>query len=161
MKLNFCPECAAPLRRKTDTDYVCDNGHPYWNNPRTAVAIILLKENGFLAAKRAREPHKGKCDFPGGFLEYGENAETAARRELEEETGLSFHTLELIDTGIHSYLENISVSDLVFISTDWKGEIRTADDVAALEWKPLEFIESNNFAWSYPGLLKKLQPYRK
>jgi SPP1 gp7 family putative phage head morphogenesis protein len=38
----------------------------------------------------SEDPAAGKWEFPGGHIDPGENAEGAARREWEEETGLSF-----------------------------------------------------------------------
>ena len=33
------------------------------------------------------------------------------------------------------------------------------DDVDALEWKPIAFIDSPQFAWKYPQLVKKLRAF--
>lgn len=45
-------------------------------------------ELNVLLVKRGVEPYKGCWAFPGGFMKMYENAETGARRELKEETGL-------------------------------------------------------------------------
>ena len=40
-----------------------------------------------LLIERGQDPFKGCWAFPGGFMQMDEDAETCARRELEEETG--------------------------------------------------------------------------
>jgi 8-oxo-dGTP diphosphatase len=161
MKLNYCIECGAKLHKKTTTVYLCANNHPYWNNPRAAAAIVLLKDHQALFSKRARDPKKNQYDFPGGFLEYGESAETAIKRELKEETGLVAKELILIGWAANIYEENTSVCDAVFLSRDWEGQPLAADDSAALEWKPIDFIFSPEFAWDYTGLVDKIKEFSK
>jgi 8-oxo-dGTP pyrophosphatase MutT (NUDIX family) len=63
---------------------------------QAAVAITLVEAEGasgetaFLLTKRARglRAHKGQYALPGGRVDAGETAVTAALRELEEEIGL-------------------------------------------------------------------------
>lgn len=159
MKLNFCPECGRTLHKTDNTRYVCENGHPYYNNPRATVAIIFLKGNTTLCAKRGREPQKDKYGFVGGFIDFDESPEEAVRREVKEETGLKVSNLKLIAGYWHAYEENTSVCDFVFIARQWQGTMAPNDDVAALEWQPVNFIKSPKFAWLYPGLYEKLQKF--
>ena len=49
-----------------------------------------------LLIRRGLDPFKGKWAFPGGFMRITETAEECARRELEEETGVSDIFLEQI-----------------------------------------------------------------
>lgn len=156
MKYLYCPQCAAPLRQQTKTEYICQNNHPYWNNPRVAASIIIVKGDKLLIAKRGAEPYKGKFDIPGGFLEYNENPETAAKREILEETSLKIDNLELISVYTHEYDEQTSVCDLVYIAHKWHGKVSPHDDVAALDWKPFSIIDDKDFTWPYPGLVAKL-----
>ena len=65
----------------TEGDYIIMNA-PDW------VIVIPEKENNFLMVKQWRHGEAGlSVEFPGGVIDSGEEPETAAVRELEEETG--------------------------------------------------------------------------
>lgn len=51
-----------------------------------------------LLIKRGQDPHKGKWALPGGFMDIDEGLDACAKRELEEETGLSGMYLEQLYT---------------------------------------------------------------
>ena len=64
------------------------------------LAILTVREGRLraLLIERGNEPYRGFLALPGGFLRLGEDLETAARRELQEETGLKGLHLEQLKT---------------------------------------------------------------
>ncbi len=157
MTIKYCLQCAAPLNMQNDTSYVCDNGHSYWNNPHTGAAVIFMQAGKVLVVKRGIEPHKGLYCFPGGFMQYGEQPHAAAVREIKEETGVDVRSLELIASYTDTYEDNETSCAILFLAHRWDGNFAAGDDAAAVAWKPIDFIESNRFAWHYPGLTAKLE----
>jgi len=60
-------------------------------NPFPTVDIIIEVEGGIVLIERANPPEGWA--IPGGFVDWGESLEAAARREAEEETSLKVELL--------------------------------------------------------------------
>jgi 8-oxo-dGTP diphosphatase len=60
----------------------------YPTRPFLAVSVAVFREGRVLIAERRKPPLTGVFTLPGGMVEPGETLESAARRELLEETGL-------------------------------------------------------------------------
>lgn len=72
-----------------------------YKQPAIAVDCVVFDKAGrLLLIRRKNAPFKGQFALPGGFVEYGETTEAAARRELHEETRLRIGQLQLV--GIYS-----------------------------------------------------------
>jgi UDPglucose 6-dehydrogenase len=71
-----------------------------WTNPALAINVIVEDKSKILLVKRRLEPFKGLWSLPGGYVEYGETVEDAARREVKEECGLDIQPSGII--GVYS-----------------------------------------------------------
>jgi ADP-ribose pyrophosphatase YjhB (NUDIX family) len=65
-------------------------------NPIPTVDIIIEYQSGIILIKR-KNPPEGWA-LPGGFVDYGEDLETAAVREAKEETGLDIKLIRQFHT---------------------------------------------------------------
>lgn len=105
---NFCQRCAAPLSRKPidgrRRSYCPACGFIVFLDPKVAVVILAMLDNGIVMVKRGVEPHLGRWAFPSGFVDRGEVVERAAIREMKEETGLDVALDALI--GVYSQEAN-------------------------------------------------------
>ncbi|MBM4257992.1 MAG: NUDIX hydrolase [Deltaproteobacteria bacterium] len=98
-------------------------------NPFPTVDIIIELASGGIVLIRRKNPPPGWA-LPGGFIDYGESAETAAIREAKEETSLDVQLVELL----HVYSDPARdprhhTLSTVFIATA-KGQPQGADDAA-------------------------------
>ncbi len=93
MTYKYCYLCGGQTSELTahgETHWKCQGcGQTFFDNPKPAAGAILITENNTIViAVRGSDPHKGKYDFPGGFINSGETIEQGLARELTEELGL-------------------------------------------------------------------------
>jgi ADP-ribose pyrophosphatase YjhB (NUDIX family) len=68
------------------------------DHPLPTVDVIIEVDGGIVLVRRRNPPHGWA--IPGGFVDYGERVEDAARREMREETTLDVELVELL--GVYS-----------------------------------------------------------
>jgi len=61
--------------------------------PKIGIGVLVKKEGKVLLGKRKNAHGEGSWCFPGGHLEWNENIEDCAKREVLEETGLSIKNI--------------------------------------------------------------------
>lgn len=67
------------------------------------VAVFAPDKRTMLMCKRVKDPYKGLYNMVGGKIERGEESETAAYRELFEETGITRGDIRLVHLMDFSY----------------------------------------------------------
>ncbi len=111
----------------------------YPTRPWVGIGVIAFRGDEVLLVQRGKPPRLGSWSLPGGAQHLGEPAETAARRELLEETGIEVGplTLTAVIDGI-SYDARRTVRyhyTIVDYCAEWTaGEAVAGDDVAAVAW---------------------------
>jgi ADP-ribose pyrophosphatase len=135
----FCPACGTkrsefePIR-----PFRCHGcGHTTFFGPVAAVGAIVTNNDGeVLLIRRAHDPAKGKLGMPGGFIDPGESAEEALRREVLEEVGLQIQNMTYLMSAPNYYAYrgiDIPVLDMFYTAQVKEGEIRT-EDGEVTEW---------------------------
>lgn len=94
-----------------------------------ALAVVRDKSGRILTVSRPEPPHE--MSLPGGHVEDGESHEAAARRELQEETGVNAFELEPLQT-IRSPVDGRSVH--VFEAKSWQGDAHAAEASTRVAW---------------------------
>ncbi len=85
------------MTKKTIRCPRCQNEIEIYRNPIPTVDIIIeIDSKGIILIKRKNPPFGWA--LPGGFVDYGESLEEAAKREAKEETNLEIHSLRQFHT---------------------------------------------------------------
>jgi len=138
-------------------------------HPAVTVDIVIFTVRDaqlkLLLIRRAGEPYQGKWALPGGFIHLDETLEDSARRELEEETGVSGVYLEQLYTfgapDRDPRERVITVAYYALIPSD-KLQLRAATDAEAVGWfgmdelPDLAFDHSDIIAMAHQRLVVKL-----
>jgi 8-oxo-dGTP diphosphatase len=129
--------------------------------PRTL--IFITRDASVLLIKGAPDKRlwANKYNGIGGHIERGEDVCSAARRELNEETGLSRVDLRLIGTVMIDAGEQIGIGLFVFLGVlKNHNEALHSSAEGALEWVPFDRLEDYPLVEDLPTLLPRIQQMR-
>lgn len=134
----FCPNCGAPVVEREIDHYrrrVCSRcGKILYRNPVPAAGCVVERGSGsrteVLLARRKFEPWKDHWYVPSGFVEYGDDVEATARREIQEETGLIVELGPLF--GVYSYFDDPRQHGIIILyrAIVVGGTLQAGDDAA-------------------------------
>ncbi len=101
--MRYCPYCTCPLEDQMSYGRVrpvCPTcGYIHFLSPKAGVSVLIEQDGRVLLVRRAIEPGLGHWSLPSGFIEWDESPDTAAVREVAEETGLVVADVALLDVG--------------------------------------------------------------
>jgi 8-oxo-dGTP diphosphatase len=140
--------------------------------PRPSVSVDLVvltivdAQLRVLLVKRKVHPFKGSWALPGGFVrvgeapdDQGEDLDAAARRELEEETGLGPDRvyLEQLYTfgkaGRDPRMRVITVAYYALVRPDLAPLVRAGGDVSDAEWFEVNAIKKMELAFDHRDII--------
>ncbi|MEO9529057.1 NUDIX domain-containing protein [Roseibium sp.] len=111
----------------------------YPDAPRAAVSVLCHRDGRALFVRRGKPPYKDHWSLPGGLIELGETLVQAAARELLEETGVTAHLGDPVETfdSIQRDADGRVATHFiltVFCGAYASGTPAAGDDAAALDW---------------------------
>lgn len=108
LQARYCLLCGTPLQERPVHGRlrpVCPScGYVHYVNPIVAAGALVTQEDKVLLIRRAVAPAQGAWGLPAGYAEADETPEEAARREVEEETGIQIEIEHL--WGIYPFSES-------------------------------------------------------
>ncbi|MDO8580742.1 MAG: NUDIX hydrolase [Candidatus Omnitrophota bacterium] len=121
--------------------------------------MIIELPQGIVLIERSNPPYGWA--LPGGFVDYGESLEAAARREAKEETNLEleglrqFHTYS--DPGRDPRFHTIST---VFIARG-KGRPQSGDDAKGLKIAAYNDLLNGTYAFDHKEIIREYLSHKK
>lgn len=112
-----------------------------YERPSVTVDVVMMslrhRDLQVLLVKRRSWPFEGMWAIPGGFININESLEEAAKRELQEETGVLDVYLEQLytfgDPGRDPRTRVITVVYFALLDSD-RLQVKAADDAADVGW---------------------------
>lgn len=156
----FCLRCGGALETRTFKEdrperLVCGAcGFIFYLGPKLVSGAIFELDGKIVLIQRDIEPGYGKWTFPGGFVECGERAETAAEREALEESGLEIEVGDII--GLYTY-EGKVPAIAVFAGEVTGGEPTPLDETMDVKSFPRDGLPWSEMA--FPSTEQALKDY--
>lgn len=126
--------------------------------PRLGSAVVVLSEGMILLGARAKDPNRGKWVLPGGKIEPFESINEAARREIQEETGLEIEVERQL--GVWEIINPPDEHRVIVYSVARPvgGALRPATDLSDVAFYPVAALESLDLSDTVRAVLGRFLP---
>ncbi|MCH4823041.1 NUDIX hydrolase [Gramella lutea] len=130
----------------------------------TVDSVVFCKVNNkfkVLLIQRKKDPFKDEWALPGGFVEEGEDLESAAKRELLEETGVKVDSMEQVQAfgkpGRDPRGHTISIAFLSRIYCE--EDLKPSDDAKDAKWFGIEKLHDMKLAFDHDEIINVAQQF--
>lgn len=133
-----------------------------YRNPALTVDVVVIDGNKILLVKRGQSPHQGEWALPGGFVEYGETSEAAAKREVREETGIAIELSAIL--GVYSDPDRDPrghTASVVFVGKMVSGQLQGGDDAADAKWYDINDLHEEQLAFDHGMIVQDFRQWLK
>jgi ADP-ribose pyrophosphatase YjhB (NUDIX family) len=134
-KVRFCPLCGAAMASRVlmpenAERKVCTRcGFVLFPGPKLVAGCFVVDAGRVLLIRRGIEPAVGKWTFPGGYVDFGENAADAALRETREEVGMRVTLGPLL--GVFN---DSAITVVVYLATPEKDPPALSDEATEVRY---------------------------
>jgi ADP-ribose pyrophosphatase YjhB (NUDIX family) len=166
-KVRFCPLCGASMASRAILPEnalrkVCTQcGFVLFPGPKLVAGCLVIDAGKVLLLRRGNPPALGKWTFPGGYVDFGENAADAAIRETHEEVGMRVALGPLL--GVFTDQKSPALTIVVYLAkpgvepptlSDEASEVRyfTPDEIP---WHELAFPTTVDAVTAWVALTRK------
>ena len=108
------------------------------------VVVLAIKDGKFIILRQSQPNLKNEfLDFPGGRADPGETPLESAKRELLEETGMTFKNWRLLN--VNQPMQKIEWFIYTYLATDFENQVNTNNDAGEkIEILAMSFDEIKN-----------------
>lgn len=138
MTFDFCPQCGNKLGKKEIGDEglvpfcgLCNKVHFDFSYP--CVLCLVIDENNNVVLTKNRS--SGNYGGVAGYVKAGETIENAAKREVEEEVGLSAYQAAFVKSYYNINKDRLMLG---FVCRVKNQNLRVSDELCLAEWFPLK-----------------------
>jgi len=116
---------------------------PGYITPKVDVRAAVFRDGELLLVREAMD---GRWTLPGGWADVGETPRLAVEREVQEETGLTVHTLRLVGVydanRLPGELPLYHAYKLLFLCEPSEGNLRTSEETSEVAFFPVDTLPS-------------------